>query len=286
MNIHPSAVVSPHARLAPDVQIGPFCVIEPDVAIGPGCVFEGHVVVRRATVLGARNHVFEGAVLGGLPQHIRAPARPGRLVIGSENVIREHVTIHRALSAGNTTVIGDRNFLMINVHVAHDCRIGDHAIVANNVMLAGHVSVEDRAYLSGAAGVHQFCRVGRLAMVGGQGHVKKDVPPFVTVDGLSSLVVGLNCVGLRRAGYPAEQIQDIKRAYRVLYRCGLKWAEALERLKSDFTTGPAAAFYPFLSSSTRGILPERRPRRATIKLYQPAEDDPPTERDAADRRAS
>jgi len=244
VNIHPSAVVSPHARLAPDVQIGPFCVIEPDVAIGSGCVFESHVVVRRGTVLGARNHVFEGAVLGGVPQHVCMPSRPGRLVIGNGNLIREHVTIHRALSAEETTVVGDHNFLMINVHIAHDCRIGNHTIIANNVMLAGHVSVEDRAYLSGAAGVHQFCRIGTLAMVGGQGHINKDVPPYVTVDGLSSLVVGLNCVGLRRAGFDAEQVRQLKAAYRVLYRSGLAWSKVLDRLKSDFATGPAAALYP------------------------------------------
>jgi len=284
VNIHPSAVVSPRADLAPDVRIGPFCVIEPDVVVGPGCVFESHVVVRSGTTLGADNHVFEGAVLGGVPQHIHAPEQPGRLSIGSGNIIREHTTIHRALRAEDTTVVGDHNFLMINVHVAHDCRIGNRTIIANNVMLAGHVTVEDRAYLSGAVGVHQFCRIGTLAMVGGQGHINKDVPPFVTVDGLSSLVVGVNCVGLRRAGYRVEEFRQIKSAYRVIYRSELTWEQVLQRLQAEFSTGPAAEFHRFLASSTRGIVPERRPRRATIRLYPPAADSTAEQSAQAERR--
>jgi UDP-N-acetylglucosamine acyltransferase len=153
--------------------------------------------------------------------------------------------------------------------------LGNHTIITNNVMLAGHVTVEDRAYLSGAAAVHQFCRVGTLAMLGGQAHVVKDVLPFVTVDGLSSLVVGLNQIGLRRAGFDLEGIRQLKAAYRVVYRSGLAWAEILKRLKSEFPDGPAAGFYHFLSTTTRGIIPERRgPSRATIRLLPTTETAP------------
>jgi UDP-N-acetylglucosamine acyltransferase len=268
MSIDPLAAVSPAAKLGSDVRIGPFCVLESDVSVGDGCILENHVVVKRGTTLGRDNHVFEGAVLGGLPQHAHMPENPGKVVIGSGNTIRENVTVHRALEAGGTTTIGNGNLLMVNAHIAHDCHLGNNTIATNNVMLAGHVTVEDRAYLSGAAAVHQFCRIGTLAMVGGQAHLIKDVPPYVTVDGLSSLVVGLNQIGLRRAGFDLEAIRELKAAYRVIYRSRLAWAEVLKRLKSEFSQGPAAQFYRFLSTSTRGITPERRtPSGATIKLH-------------------
>ena len=206
MSIHPSAIVSPTAQIGSDVQIGPFSTVEAGVTIGAGCILEGHAILKEGTTLGANNHVFEGTILGGLPQHVHVPARPGRVVIGVGNTIRENVTIHRALVPDHATVIGDNCLLMVNSHVAHDCHLGNNVILTNNVMVAGHVRIDDRAYLSGAAGVHQFCRIGTLAMVGGQAHLSQDVPPYVTVDGLSSLVVGLNKIGLRRAGY--DQADD------------------------------------------------------------------------------
>jgi UDP-N-acetylglucosamine acyltransferase len=267
VNIHPLAVVSPSAEIGSSTQIGPFCVIEPEAKIGPDCILENRVVVKAGTIVGARNRVFEGSVLGGLPQHVRIPDRPGGLIIGSGNVIRENVTIHRALEEPHATVLGDNCLLMVNTHVAHDCRVGNHVIVTNNAMLAGHVTVAERAYISGAVGVHQFCRVGTLAMVGGQAHINQDVPPYVTVDGLSSLIVGLNTVGLRRSGLDPARVQQIKDAYRVIYRSGLMWKEILEILRTEYAAGPAAAFYEFLSSTKRGILSERRmPPGATLKI--------------------
>lgn len=278
MSIHSTAVVSSTATLAPDLRIGPFCVVESDVTIGRGCILESHVVIKDGTTLGANNHVFEGAVLGGLPQHVHMPESPGRVVIGSGNIIRENVTVHRAMDAGRATIIGDHNLIMVNAHVAHDCRLGNNTIITNNVMLGGHVIVDDRAYLSGAVAVHQFCRIGSLAMVGGQAHINRDVPPFVTIDGLSSLVVGLNQIGLRRAGYDVPTLRQLKDAYRVIYRSGLAWAETLKRLKRDFPDGPAAEFYRFLSTTARGITPERRmPPGATIKLRRIAEADTPSQ---------
>lgn len=261
------AVVNPMARIAQGVEIGPFCVIESGVTIGEDCTLESGVVLKQGTILGTNNQLAEGVVLGGLPQHVNVPDNPGTVVIGSGNTIRENVTIHRALEEEDATTVGDNNHLMVNAHVAHDCRVGNSNIIANNVMLAGHVAVGDRAYLAGAAGVHQFCRIGSLAMVGGQSHLNKDVPPYVTVDGLSSLVVGLNKIGLRRAGYSSSDVRRLKEAYRVIYRSGLTWNEILARLRDEFSEGPAAQFYQFLSTTTRGITPERRlPPGAVIKL--------------------
>ena len=269
MNIHPSAIVDPSVRIGSGVTIGPFCVIERDVRLGEDCHLAAHVVVKSGTVLGPGNLVFEGAVLGGLPQHVNIPENPGRLVIGAGNTIRENVTFHRALQEDGETIIGDNNLFMVNTHIAHDCRIGNHTIFTNNSMLAGHVTIGDRAYLSGAAAAHQFCRIGAYAMVGGQAHINKDVPPFVTLDGLSSHVVGLNSIGLRRAGFTSQQISQLKEAYRVIYRSGLCWNDILQKLQEDFTDGPAAQFYQFLSTTTRGIMAERRlPPGAVVKLRQ------------------
>jgi UDP-N-acetylglucosamine acyltransferase len=273
-NIHPTAVVDPRAEIASDVTVGPFCVIEGDVVIESGCLLASRVVVKRSTHLGANNQISEGAVLGGKPQHLRAGEQIGRLRVGSGNMIRENVTIHCGLGANDCTTVGDNNLIMVNAHIAHDCHVGSNVILANNVMVAGHVTIEDRAYMSGAAGVHQFCRIGQLAMVGGQSHLSQDVPPFVTVDGISSHVVGLNRVGLRRAGFSERDILDIKAAYRVIYRSGLSWNELLQQLKAQFSSGPATAYFEFLQGVKRGIVRERRsPTRATIRIFHDVDED-------------
>jgi UDP-N-acetylglucosamine acyltransferase len=267
MSIHPLAIVSPSAQIGPGVKIGPFCVVEDNVRIGADSILESRAIVKSGTILGQRNRVFEGAILGGLPQHIHIPERPGQVIIGSDNVFRENVTVHRALDEQHATTIGDHCLLMVNSHVAHDCRVGNHVILTNNVMIAGHVTVGDRVFMSGASGIHQFCNIGTLAMVGGQAHLVQDVPPYVTVDGLSSLIVGLNVVGLRRAGFDQAKIQQLKDAYRLIYRSGLMWKEILERLRTEFAQGPAALFYEFLSATKRGIVSERRvPPNATLKI--------------------
>ncbi len=273
MSLLDLSLISSEAQIGQGVQIGPFCVIEPDVVVGDRCRLESRVVLRNGTRLGPDNRIFEGAVLGGPPQHIHMPEKTGLLVIGAGNTIRENVTIHRPLQEGTVTRIGDNNLLMINAHVAHDCQVGSHVIIANNTMLAGHIEVADRAYLSGGVAVHQFCRIGAYAMVGGQAHVAQDVPPYVTVDGLSSCIVGLNFVGLRRAGFSTEDIRQLKEAYRVIYRRGLKWEKILEILRTEFSDGPPALFYQFLSTTKRGIISERRPPgRATLKLLRPESD--------------
>ena len=274
MSIHPMAVVSPSAKIDAGVTIGPFCIVESGASIGPGCVLDSRATIKSGVSLGPDNHICEGAVIGGLPQHVHVPEEPGRVVIGRGNMIRENATVHRALVADHATTIGDNCLLMVSAHVAHDCRLGDNVILTNNAMLAGHVHVDDRAYVSGAVGVHQFCRIGTLAMVGGQAHLTRDVPPFVTIDGLSSLVVGLNKIGLRRAGYEQSTIRELMDAYRIIYRSGLLWADILEQLRVRFPSGPAMLFYEFLSTTARGIVSERRaPPGATIKLCEGDEDE-------------
>jgi UDP-N-acetylglucosamine acyltransferase len=267
-SIHPTAVVDPQAEIASGVSIGPFCVIEPGVVIDTGCRLAGHVVVKRGTRLGKNNVVCEGAVLGGRPQHLHAGERVGKLQVGEGNTIRENATIHCGLKEGDVTVVGDGNFIMVNAHIAHDCQVGNHTIIVNNAMIAGHVVIEDRAYISGAVGVHQFCRIGKLAMVSAHAHLPRDVPPFVTVDGVSSHVVGLNLVGLRRNGYTDEAILQLKSAYRIIYRSGLTWGEILATLQREYQSGPAAAYYEFLRHARRGIMQERRgPVKSTIRIF-------------------
>ncbi len=274
MNIHAQAVVSPHATLGHDITIGPFCVVEEDVSIGDHCTLASRAVVKNGTTLGSHNVICEGAVIGGPPQHTKNSDRLGRVEIGSTNVIRENVTIHRALQEGSVTKVGDHNLLMVGSHIAHDCTVGNNIILANNVLLGGFVTVGDRAFLAGAVAVHQFCRIGRLVMLGGCARVVQDVPPFVTIDGQSGMVVGLNLVGLRRSGFATAEIAQLKNAYRLIYRRGLRWVEVLEQLKAEFSTGPAADFHPFFSQGTRGFVQERRtPPKATLKLRRVTDDD-------------
>jgi UDP-N-acetylglucosamine acyltransferase len=280
--IHPTAVIDSRAELGANVVVGPFCVVEAGAVIGEGCRLEARAVVKGRTTLGCHNEIGEGAVIGGKAQHVHVHDPGGTLTIGDHNRIRENVTLHRGWANDATTTIGDHNLFMVGSHVGHDCRVGNHCILVNHVLLGGHAQVEDRAYLGGASAVHQFCRIGKLAMIGGLAKVTQDVPPYVMVEGAAPLqVIGLNKVGLRRSGYTGEQMQQLKQAYRVIYREGLRWSEVLTILQSDFNTGPAAAFYEFLKSGKRGFTQERRiSRRATLKIIDPAQD----EIEQADRR--
>ncbi|MFI4874695.1 MAG: acyl-ACP--UDP-N-acetylglucosamine O-acyltransferase [Blastopirellula sp. JB062] len=269
--IHPTAVISPQARSGADVQIGPFCVIEAGVEVGDRCRLESFVTIKSGSTVGCDNHICDHAVLGGAAQHIRAPEHSGSLVVGDRNQIREFVTIHRALHAGERTIVGDDCLLMVQAHVGHDSVIGNNVIITNNVLVAGHVLIEDRAYVSGAVAIHQFCRVGRYAMVGGQAHVVQDVPPYVTVDGCSSLVVGLNLVGLKRNGFDSDAIRELKKAYRILYRSNLTNGESLERIRMEFAGSAAEHFHTFLAPSKRGFIQARsrgsqRPINDPVKL--------------------
>jgi UDP-N-acetylglucosamine acyltransferase len=217
--------------------------------------------------------VGEGAVLGGLPQHISPPEHSGRVIVGERTVIREHVTIHRAMNPEGETRVGADCLLMVNSHVAHDCRVGNRVILTNNVLLGGHVTVGDRAVLGGSVGVHQHCRIGRLAMIGAFARIVQDVPPFVLTDGEGGMIVGLNKVGLRRSGMEREDIDQLKQAYRLIYRQGYTFDEMLAALEHTYSLGPAAEFSEFFQTSKRGFVQERRsPPKVAIRLHLAGED--------------
>ena len=258
--IDPSARIGPYAQLGRDIVVGPFCFIKSGAVIGDRCILESHVVVEADTSLGEENHIFHGAALGAAPQHTTAREPFGALSIGSGNVIRENVTVHRALKPGNRTVVGDQNMIMACAHIAHDCHIGNQVVMCNNAMLAGHVTIQDRAFLSGAVLIHQFCRIGHLAMLGAGARVGKDVPPYLTVDGAYGHVVGLNLVGLRRAGFVASDVRELKAAYRLIFRSGLSCEEMLDQLETKYRSGPVALFHEFISNSSRSFCRERLPK--------------------------
>jgi UDP-N-acetylglucosamine acyltransferase len=255
--VHPSAIVSPGARLGRDVRVGPLAIVEDGAALGDDCEVRAHATVKRGTILGCGNRVFEGAVIGGEPQDLSFRDADSGVVVGDRNVFREGVTVHRSTRAGEATRIGSDCFLMACVHVAHDDRLGDRVIIANNVALAGHVEVGDRAFLSGAVVVHQFCRIGRLAMVGGASKVVQDCLPFVISDGHPARARGLNVVGLRRAGVAAAQLRALKEGYRLLLRSGLPLEEALSRMAAvgDPLVDEMAAF---ARSAKRGFAHAHR----------------------------
>jgi len=275
VSIHPLAVVSPGARLGIGVTVGPFATIEADAELGDYCTVCSGVVIKAGVTAGCHNEFGEHAVIGGAPQHVARPAEIGSVVIGDHNVFREHVTIHRALKPGQVTAVGDHNYVMAGTHFGHDVRVGHNCIFANAALLGGHVTVEDRAFVSGAVAVHQFCRIGRLAMVGGHSRVVQDVPPYMLLDGQTSCVVGLNVVGLRRSGHTSDDIVELKSAYRVVYRRGLPWREVLEALGREFASPAVGHLRDFLGGGTRGFAQERRaPPAPTLKLRVPEDEQP------------
>jgi UDP-N-acetylglucosamine acyltransferase len=275
VSIHPSAIVDPTAQLGRDVEIGPFAMVEAGAKIGDRCKLGPRSTVKSGSTLGCDNSLYEGAVLGGLPQLAAPTGPPGKLIIGDRNVFRENVTVHLAMTEKGVTRIGNDCLLMVASHVAHDCVIADRVILTNNVMLAGHVSVGERAFLGGGSAVHQHCRVGRIAMVGGMARIVQDVLPFVTIDGDSGAVVGLNRVGLRRSGMSRDEMAEIKEAYRIIYRSGESFAERLAMLSERFQEGPAAELEPFLRDTSRGYARERRsPPGGTIRVIEDAMDSP------------
>ncbi|MFM8986195.1 MAG: acyl-ACP--UDP-N-acetylglucosamine O-acyltransferase [Planctomycetia bacterium] len=273
MSIHPLAVVSPEARLGVGVRVGPFAVVEADVELGDFCTVGSGAVLKSGVRAGCHNEFGEHVVIGGVPQHVARPEDIGRVAIGDHNVFREFATVHRALKPGTLTTVGNHNYVMASVHFGHDCVIGSNCIFANAALLGGHVTVEDRAFVSGAVAVHQFCRIGRLAMVGGHARVVQDVPPYMLLDGQSGCVVGLNVVGLRRSGHSPEDIATLKAAYRTVYRRGLPWKEVLDSLSAEFEAAPVAHLLHFLSGGNRGFAQERRAPPATTLRLRVAEDD-------------
>jgi UDP-N-acetylglucosamine acyltransferase len=262
MPIDPSAHVAPTARVHPDamvaggVRIGEYCVIEQDVAIGAGCLLEPYVFVKRWTTLGENNEISAGTVLGTDPLDKNFNGTRSYLRIGNGNKIREHFTISRGTPPESVTQIGDGNFIMTSGHIAHNCKIGNNTVIASCVLLGGYVEVEDQAFLSGGVLVHQFSKVGRLAMVSGNTRVNLDAPPFFTFAGFQIAPKGLNLVGLKRAGYKAPDISILKRAYQLLYKSNLKLDAALEKIESQIPTPETLHLVTFIRRSQRGICRE------------------------------
>ena len=251
--IHPTAVIAPEAELADGVQVGPYVVIEGRVRIGSGCILRPHAHLCGPLRMGHGNVVFSGAVLGERPQHLQYKDEPTSLEIGDENIFREHVTIHRGTTHTGKTEIGSRNFFMAGSHIAHDCKIGNGCILANGALVGGHCRIDDGVYLSGNCAIHQFVRLGRLALLSGCSATSKDIPPFIMQQGINC-VVGINLVGMRRAGMTHAQINAVRHAFHVLYREGQTITTALEQLERELGAIDAIAeMIAFIRESTRGI---------------------------------
>jgi UDP-N-acetylglucosamine acyltransferase len=262
--VHPTALVNPDSDIGPETCIGPYAVIEEGVCIGSDCQIAAHAVVKRYTSLGDRNRVFEYAVVGGEPQDVKFRGEATRLLVGDDNLIREFCTFHRACGEGEVTRIGSRNFLMIGVHIGHNCNVGDDNIFANGVALAGHTVVEDHVFLSSNVGCHQFVRFGRHAMVGGKSKIVQDVLPFFTTDGNPARVRGLNSIGLRRAAFSLETRGALKEAYRLLFRSGRPLAETLGEMEQ---TGDESVVHlvNFIRGSRRGFIRASRSKESEIE---------------------
>jgi UDP-N-acetylglucosamine acyltransferase len=262
MPIHPSASVAATARVHPEacigegVVIGDFCVIEGDVIVGAGCTLEPHVYIKRWTTLGERNTLSAGAVLGTDPLDRKFTGERSYLKIGNGNIIREHQTISRGTSPESSTEIGDGNYIMSAGHIAHNCRVGNHNVIASSALLAGYVEVEDEAFISGHVAIHQFAKVGRLSMIAGNSGVSGDVPPFFLYAGFRAAPKGLNTVGLKRAGYKPPEMAVLKRAYQILYRSGLKLEQALARIEKEIPTPDTLHLVNFIRRCGRGICRE------------------------------
>src|SRR2546421_524925 len=254
--IHPTAIVDQTAKIGADVTIGPYAVIGAHAVIGARSAIASHVVIEANVAIGTGNVVDHAAIIGTAPQDISfSPERKTRVEIGNENVIREHCTIHRGSAEGSVTKIGNKNFLMVGAHVGHNCQIGNNVIIANNCLLAGHVRVDDGAFLGGGSTFHQFMHIGRLVMVQGSSAFGKDLPPFV-VAGERNSVFGVNVVGLRRGGFSVEDREEIKEAFKLVYLSGLNTSQALEKAATMTFNAPAREFLDFISSSNkRGICP-------------------------------
>jgi len=254
--IHPTAIVDPASELAADVRVGPYTLIGPDVQIGAGTVVESHVVIKGPSQIGQNNHIFQFSTIGEQTPDLKYRGEDTRCVIGDNNVIREGVTIHRGtVQDREETAIGSHNLLMAYVHIGHDSCIGDHTILVNNASLAGHVEVGDWAVLSGYTLVHQFCKIGAHAFSGMGTAIGKDVPAFVTVSGVPAEVKTINAEGLRRRGFSAQAITELRRAFKVVYRQGLTLEVALQRLEvMQSETPEVGTLIASIRASERGIV--------------------------------
>ena len=236
--IHPTAAVDRQAELADGVVVGPYCLVEAGVVLGEGCRLESHVTIRGNTTMGARNVVAQGAVLGGDPQDRKYAGEPTFLLIGDDNVFREYVTVHRATGEGKSTVVGNRCYLMAFVHLGHNVTLYDDVTMANGVGVSGHVTVEQMANVGGMTGLHQFVRIGKLAMVGGMSRIVRDVPPYTLVEGMEQQVHDINAVGLRRIGVGSEARLALHKAVKLLFKSQLGLTNAIETVRREVKLTP------------------------------------------------
>ncbi len=255
-NIHPTAIVEDGARIADSAQIGAYTLVGPKVTVGPDCWIGPHVVLTGRTTIGARTRIFQFASIGEEPQDKKYAGEDTELIIGEDNYIRELCNFSRGtVQGGGKTVIGNNNWIMACVHIAHDCQLGDNIIMANNASLAGHVTVGDWAILSGYSLIHQFCSVGEHSFTSFASHVNQSIPPYVTVSGEKARAKGVNTEGLRRRGFTPEQIQQVRRAYRVLYREGLPLAEARMKLEEMAQTSEEVRpLVEFLDTTEKSMI--------------------------------
>jgi UDP-N-acetylglucosamine acyltransferase len=255
MMIHPTAIIHPGAVVAADVQVGPYAIIGEHVAIGPGCWVGPHAVIEGWTEIGRDNRIFQFASVGAIPQDLKFRGEQSWLRIGDRNTIREFVTMHRGTAdGGGETVVGHDNLFMAYAHVAHDCRVGNRVILANGATLAGHVQVDDHAILGGLSAAHQFTRIGCHVMVSGGAMVAQDIPPYTIAQGDRARTIGLNLIGLQRRGFSEETIRGIKRAYKMIFRSGMRLEDALDKVAAEVESSPELqGFTEFIRNSERGI---------------------------------
>ncbi len=269
MSIHPSAVIGKNVVLGERNDIGPHVFIEDNVRIGSDNKIYAGAYIAAGTEIGNKNQIHMHAVIGHAPQDLAYQGAPTKTLIGDNNIIREFTTIHRGTKEGTATVLGNENFLMAYSHVAHNCQIGNKVIMVNNATLGGYVTVEDSAFISAMVVVHQFSRIGKLALVSGLSAVNKDLPPFTICGGRASIVYGLNAVGLRRAGIAPATRNEIKQAFKLLYRSDLNVQNAIVEIEKIATTSEVKYFLEFIKSSKRGIC--RGGSSSEAKEYEEAE---------------
>jgi UDP-N-acetylglucosamine acyltransferase len=268
MPIDPSAEVAPTARVHPEARIGPkvvisdFCIVDQDVTLGAFTRLEPYVWIKRWTTLGEHNEISAGTILGTDPFDKAFTGERSYLNIGNANKIREHYTISRGTQPESVTEIGDDNFIMSSGHIAHNSKVGSRCVIASCALVAGHVEVEDQAFISGGVVIHQHSKIGRLAMIGGNTRVNSDVPPYFLYSDFNIAAKGLNIVGLRRAGFTMEQVGRLKKAYKLLYRSNLKLEHALARIEAEVEGEHARHLVEFIRSSKRGICREASQRRS------------------------
>lgn len=255
--VHPTAIVDQAAELAPGVRVGPYSIIQGRVVIGPDTEIGPHVVIKEFTTIGARCRIFQFASLGEIPQDIKFKGEESHLIIGDDNTIREFATMHRGTAGGGgITRVGHHNLFMAYTHIAHDCLIGDGVIMSNAATLGGHIVVEDQAILGGLSAVHQFSRIGRHSFVGGASAVARDVPPYCIVFGNRAKLMGLNLVGLKRAGLSDVNLQALKQAYEILFLSSLNTKEALHKVRQELAHIPEVQhLLEFIEATERGLVP-------------------------------